>query len=81
MATLNTARFNSFLEQLKEPKCRYAIQILSFAKSKVLNKWKQIDMKITDQVTKNLTALKRERGGVGKARIEAPPLLEVGALD
>ena len=28
------ARFNSFLEQLKEPKCRYAIQILSFAKSK-----------------------------------------------
>ena len=54
MATLNTARFNSFLEQLKEPKCRYAIQILSFAKSKVLNKWKQIDMKITDQVTKIL---------------------------
>ena len=43
------ARFNSFLEQLKEPKCRYAIQILSFAKSKVLAKWKQIDMKITDQ--------------------------------
>jgi dynein heavy chain len=44
-----TARFNSFLEQLKLPKCKHAIEVLSFAKSKYWNNWKQIDMRITDQ--------------------------------
>ena len=43
-----TAKFNSILELIKDPKCKMVINILHIAKSKVLKQWKVQDCKITD---------------------------------
>jgi dynein heavy chain, axonemal len=42
------AKFNNLLEQIKAKRVRAVIGILQAAKSKSLNKWKEMDAKITD---------------------------------
>ena len=43
-----SSRFNSLVEQIKDNRCRMAINILHISKSKVLRKWKELDDRVTD---------------------------------
>ncbi|XP_064627182.1 dynein axonemal heavy chain 5-like isoform X2 [Lineus longissimus] len=43
-----TSKFNNLLEQIKSPRCKALVGILHAAKSKMLKKWKELDMRITD---------------------------------
>ena len=43
-----SSRFNSLIEQIKSERCRHSIQVLGFAKSKVLKQWHENDGRITD---------------------------------
>lgn len=42
------AKFNNLLEQIKSQRVRACVGVLQAAKSKSLNKWKEMDAKITD---------------------------------
>jgi dynein heavy chain, axonemal len=43
-----TSKFNYLLDQLKEQRVKAAIGVLQAAKSRMLAKWKELDMRITD---------------------------------
>jgi dynein heavy chain len=45
-----TAVFNSLLDEVKRPNCIVAIQILQLAKSKLLTRWRELDIELTDRV-------------------------------
>ena len=42
------AKFNNLLEQIKSQRVKACVGVLQAAKSKSLNKWKEMDAKITD---------------------------------
>lgn len=42
------ATFNNLLEQIKSPRCRAVVGVLQSVKSKSINRWKDLDARITD---------------------------------
>lgn len=42
------AKFNSITDQLKQRRCKIVLGVLKYAKSGLLQDWKELDMKITD---------------------------------
>ncbi|CAF0945608.1 unnamed protein product [Adineta steineri] len=42
------ATFNNLLEQIKSPRCRAVVGVLQIVKSKSINRWKDLDSRITD---------------------------------
>ena len=44
-----TAKFNGLLDQIKNPTCIHTIAILHMAKSKVIEEWRRLDTRITEE--------------------------------
>lgn len=42
------ATFNNLLEQIKSSRCRAVVGVLQSAKSKSINRWRDLDARITD---------------------------------
>jgi dynein heavy chain len=42
------ATFNSLLDQIKNPRCKSVVAALGYAKSRLVKRWRELDMRITD---------------------------------